>query len=276
MNKTRNQRPENSNEKLEKLKKILEKLGSVIIAYSGGVDSSLLLKVARDTLGKDSVLAVTAFSSTYPKVEYRQAKTLANQLGVEHLIVYTEELRNKNFRKNLKNRCFYCKHEFFKKLASLCQKRGFNKVIDGTNYEDRFDYRPGLKARNKWGVFSPLEKAGLRKEEIRRLAKDLRLPNWNKPAQPCLASRFSYGTEINLKKLSMIERAEEFLRGKGFSQVRVRLHQDIVRIEVEKEKISRIFSRTLREEIVRKFKRVGFKYIALDLEGYRMGSISPD
>lgn len=263
-------------QKFKKLKSILKNLGSVVVAYSGGVDSSFLLKVAKDVLGKENVLAVTAYSEIYPKNDYKYAKALADKLGVNHFIIHTEELKNSNFRRNSPARCFYCKFGLFKKLNSLCREKGYNRVVDGTNYEDRFDYRPGAKARKIWNVLSPLEKAGLKKNEIRLLAKGLDLSNWNKPAQACLASRFSYGTEITPEKLKMVESAEDFLRKKGFQQIRVRLHQDITRIEVGKDEISKFFyGGILMFKIIRKFKNLGFKYITLDLEGYRKGSLNP-
>jgi len=260
--------------KLEKLKRILKELDSVVIAFSGGLDSTFLLKIARDVLGKDKVLAVTAYSRTYPKMEYNLAKDLAKRLDVKHITVYTKELENSSFRKNTPWRCFYCKDELFRKLNLLAQAKGYQRVLDGTNYEDEFDYRPGRKASKKWNILSPLKEVRLRKNEIRLLARNFGLPNWDKPPQACLSSRIPYYTEITPAKLERIEKAEDFLYKKGFKQVRVRFYEHLARIEVGKEEIRRFLNSRLCREVIRKFKKLGFKYITLDLEGYRTGSMN--
>jgi len=274
LNKTSNQKPETSNQKLDKLKSILEKMESVLVAFSGGVDSSFLLKVAKDTLGKAKVLAVTARSETYTPSEYRQAKALAKRIDVKHLAIRTEELKNKNFQSNPLNRCFYCKDELFTKLNSIAKEKGLNFVIDGSNYDDRLDYRPGSQAAKKLGVRSPLKEAKLTKQDIRDLANGLGLPNWNKPAQACLASRIAYYSKIFPEKLNLIEKGEKFLKKWGFNQVRLRYHGDIARIEVDKKELSRFFSDKVRNKAIKSLKNLGFKYVTVDLEGYRTGSMN--
>lgn len=265
---------ESSKQKLKRLIDILKEMESVVIAFSGGVDSSLLLKVALDILGKKNVLAVTARSGTYPKEEYKEAKSLIKKLGANHLIIYTHQLKNENFRKNPLNRCFYCKDELFRKLRLIAKKRGFKFVLDGSNYGDQLDYRPGSFAAKKWKIRSPLGEARLSKKEIRELAKFLGLPNWNKPSQACLSSRIPYYLKITPDKLRLIEEGEKFLRKMGFKQVRLRHHQNIARIEVDKEEMTKFFSDNLRDKITKKLKKLGFKYISLDLEGYRTGSMN--
>lgn len=262
------------NQKLDSLKEILKKMGSVVVAYSGGVDSSLLVKVAVDTLGKKNVLAVTARSQTYPETEYKEAKDLARKLGANHLTIWTDELKNKNFQNNPLNRCFYCKDELFTKLNSLAKEKGFNFVLDGANYDDRLDYRPGSQAAQKLGVRSPLKEAKLTKQDICNSAKKLGLPNWNKPAQACLASRIPYHSKISPLKLQKIEEGEKFLRKLGFHQARLRYHQEIARIEVGKDEISKFFSQEIRHKVIKLLRNLGFKYITLDLEGYRTGSMN--
>lgn len=261
------------NSKLSKLKNILRDMGSVLVAYSGGVDSSFLLKVAKETLG-DNVLAVTAKSETYPKREYEQAKKLAQELKVKHLIIHTDELSNSHFLANPPNRCYYCKKELFAKLKQIAYNKHINYVADGTNYDDLKDFRPGMDAIRELGVRSPLREAGLTKKDIRLLSSKMNLPTWNKPAFACLASRFPYGTSIDKKKLQMIDKTEDYLYKLGFKQVRVRHHDSIARIEVSPEEIERITSINLRKKIVKKLKEIGYHYITLDLQGYRTGSMN--
>jgi uncharacterized protein len=265
--------------KFEQLKKRLKKMKRVLIAFSGGVDSSFLLKTALDTLGKENVLAVTADSETYPKSELEDASRLAEDLGLngKHRIIKTSELKLKKFSENPPDRCYYCKFELFSRLKKTARKNKISYVLDGTNYSDRSDFRPGRKAVLKLGVKSPLLESGLTKKEIRALSKKLKLPTWNKPALACLSSRIPYGEKITLKKLNRIEKAESYLKSMGFNQLRVRGHNDIARIELEPEEFKKLADVRLlciRKKIYDKFKDLGFTYVTLDLLGYRTGSMN--
>lgn len=261
-------------EKFKKLEEYLINLKKVLIAFSGGVDSTFLLKVCLDVLGKENVLAVTARSSTYPSRELEEAKELAKSLGANHEIIVSEELEVPGFSENPPERCYYCKKELFGKLVKIARERGFNFVLDGSNADDAGDFRPGMKAKDELGVKSPLKEAGLTKDEIRALSQKMGLPTWNKPSFACLASRFPYGERITGEKLDRVGRAEEILRGLGFSQYRVRNHVDLARIEVLPEEIERFFERSLREKVVAEFKKLGFVHVSLDLTGYRTGSMN--
>jgi len=261
-------------EKFKKLEEYLINLKKVLIAFSGGVDSTFLLKVCLDVLGKENVLAVTARSSTYPSRELEEAKELAKSLGANHEIIVSEELEVPGFSENPPERCYYCKKELFGKLVKIARERGFNFVLDGSNADDAGDFRPGMKAKDELGVKSPLKEAGLTKAEIRALSQKMGLPTWNKPSFACLASRFPYGERITGEKLDRVGRAEEILRGLGFSQYRVRNHADLARIEVLPEEIERFFERSLREKVVAEFKKLGFVHVSLDLTGYRTGSMN--
>ena len=260
--------------KLKKLEKVLQKMNKVLIAYSGGADSTFLIKVAVDTLGKENVLAVTAKSPTYQASELKDAKENAKTIGVRHLIIDTQELKNPEFSSNPGNRCFYCKDELFGELKSIANKKGFDFVSDASNIDDLYDYRPGAKAKEKHGVSSPLQDAGFSKRDIRVFSKKLGLATWDKPAMACLASRFPYGDKIEVDKLKRIETAEYFLQGMGFKQVRVRCHGDAARIEVLPGQIKRLNKDEIRGKIVKKLKALGFLYITLDLQGYRTGSLN--
>nr|WP_073255950.1 ATP-dependent sacrificial sulfur transferase LarE [Caldanaerovirga acetigignens] len=261
-------------EKLEKLKDMIKNLGRVIVAFSGGVDSTFLLKVCLDVLGKENVLAVTARSSTYPARELEEAKELAKSFGANHEIIVSEELEVPGFSENPPERCYYCKKELFGQLVKIASERGFNFVLDGSNADDAGDFRPGMKAKDELGVKSPLKEAGLTKAEIRTLSQKMGLPTWNKPSFACLASRFPYGERITEEKLNRVGRAEDLLSELGFVQYRVRSHGDLARIEVSSEEIERFFEKSLREKVVAEFKKLGFVYVSLDLTGYRTGSMN--
>jgi len=258
-------------EKIEKLKNILRDLGSVLVAYSGGVDSSFLLKIAKEVLG-NKVLAVTAASPTYPKEELEFSKKIAKKLGVRHMVIHTYELDNNTFISNPANRCYFCKKELFEKLSEIAKQKKLEFVVDATNLTDKKDLRPGSKAKLEFGVYSPLAQAGFTKEDIRRESRKMGLPTWDKPSLACLASRIPYGVAITRTALKQINEAEIALRKLGFKQLRVRHYGDLARIEVEKKQIPRLIKN--RESIVEKIKKLGYNYVTLDLEGYRTGSMN--
>jgi len=259
--------------KLQNLEGIIGEMGSLLVAYSGGVDSTLLLQVAKDVLG-ERVIAATAKSPTYPEREYEQARVMASKLGVKHLTVVTEELAHPEFFQNPPNRCYYCKMELFGKLHKLAHQHGLNWVVDGTNCDDLRDWRPGMQAALEMAVRSPLKEAGLTKHEIRSLSKRIGLPTWNKPSLACLASRFPYGDRIILEALQMVAEAEDYLHDLGFKQVRVRHHNSVARIEVPLKEMRRFYQAELRRQVVGRLDLIGYTYVTLDLQGYRSGSMN--
>lgn len=261
-------------DKLIGLKNILLDMKRVLVAYSGGLDSTFLLKVAIEILGRENVVAVTARSETYPYQEFKEAKAVAKKMRARHVVIATSELGIKNFSKNPVNRCYYCKKELFYKLDIMRKRFGLAFVLDGTNYDDLGDVRFGRKAALELGVRSPLLESGLTKADIRKYSKRLCLSTWDKPSYACLASRFPYHDDIKPQDLVRLDKAESFIRSLGFRQVRVRLHKDIARIEFYPNEIKKALGDALRKKITDKLRSLGFKYITIDLEGYRTGSMN--
>lgn len=261
-------------EKLSRLKDYLTELGSVAVAFSSGVDSTFLLKVAHDTLGSDHVIAVTARSCSFPKRELNEAKEFCEKEGIRHFICESEELEIDGFSDNPPNRCYLCKKELFEKIQKIAGEQKMNYIVEGSNMDDNGDYRPGLIAVAELDVKSPLRQAELYKEEIRELSKEMGLPTWEKQSFACLSSRFAYGERITEEKLTMVDRAEQLLLDKGFHQIRVRIHDKMARIEIMPEEFEKLIERETREEIVSKLKSYGFTYVSMDLSGYRTGSMN--
>lgn len=259
--------------KLEELKNIFAEMEKALIAYSGGIDSTLVAKVAYDVLG-DKALAITAVSPSLLPEDLEDARIQAEVIGICHEEVKTNEMENQNYTSNPINRCYFCKSELHDTLKPLALKRGYSYVVDGVNAEDLRDYRPGIQAAKERGARSPLAEVGMSKFEVRQLAKDLDLPWWDKPAQPCLSSRFPYGEEITLEKLQRVGRGERYLRDLGLKNVRVRSDKDTARIEILPEKIKEFVLTTDLPQLVGKFREFGFIYVTLDLEGYRSGKLN--
>jgi uncharacterized protein len=258
--------------RLAELEATVSPHGSALVAFSGGVDSSLVLAVAARALPRHRVLAVTSNNETYLPSELDLARSFVRSLGVEHLVVNTRELDDPNYAKNPTNRCYFCKSTLYSDLARIAAERGYACIVDGANADDEGDYRPGRKAARELGVVSPLSLSGVTKEEVRGLARHLGLPTWDKPALACLSSRFPYGQEITPQKLAQVAQAEEFLRSRGYRQVRVRHHGEIARLEIGPEELERAFAE--REDLDAALKGAGFLYVALDLAGYRSGSLN--
>ncbi|WP_097005462.1 ATP-dependent sacrificial sulfur transferase LarE [Lacrimispora amygdalina] len=263
----------NIQEKNQRLRAYISDLGSLAVAFSSGVDSTFLLKTAHEVLG-DQVIAVTAKSCSFPERELNEAIQFCKSEGIRHFIVDSEELDIEDFSSNPKNRCYLCKHELFVKVAEVAQKHGIKQVAEGSNLDDNGDYRPGLIAVAELGVHSPLRYAELNKEEIRELSRGLGLHTWNKQSFACLSSRFVYGETISKEKLSMVDKAEQLLLDLGFHQVRVRIHGTIARIEVLPDQISRLITEPEKSVITAELHQMGFSYVTLDLDGYRMGSMN--
>ena len=260
-------------EKYQLLKDNMKERGSAAIAFSGGVDSTFLVKVAHEVLG-DKMIAITATSSTYPERELQEAIKYAKDMEVKHLIISSEELDIEGFASNPKNRCYYCKKELFTKIHAVAKENGVEYVFDGSNIDDDGDYRPGMLAARELEVISPLKEAKLTKEDVRELSKELDLPTWDKPAFACLSSRFPYGNKITAPKLKMVEEAEQFLLDLGIRQVRVRHHEEIARIEVSPEERAKFFSLEVMDKIGERFREIGYTYVTLDILGYRTGSMN--
>ncbi len=260
-------------QKEEKLVEILRDLQSVVVGFSGGVDSAYLAYMANRVLGKNA-LCVTAISPSYPEFQKKETALFVEQFGLNHLEIESEELDNPAYRENAPNRCYFCKSELFTKLESLAAAKDYNAVIDGTNHDDLGDYRPGRSAAKEHQVRSPLLEAGMTKLEIRERSRAAGLPTWDKPALPCLSSRFPYGTAITAEKLSIVDKGEAVLRDFGFRIFRVRFHEELVRLEFSPEELPKALNVTMAAILVARFKALGFKYVTIDLEGYRSGSLN--
>jgi len=260
-------------EKLEMLKSNLSRLDSLAVAYSGGVDSTFLLAVSKGA-NIGNLLAVTVNTPLMPAAELKDAADFTAEYGIRHEVLNLNPLGIREVKQNMPDRCYFCKKHVFSEIISFAQKLGISSVADGTNLDDESDYRPGMKATGELGVLSPLKDAGFTKNDIRKISREMGLPLWNKPSSACLASRFPYGTELTDAGLKMVEQAEGYLKSLGFSQVRVRCHGDIARIEVPKEEYCKFLEHDLSSRVSREFKKTGFKYVSLDLMGYRTGSMN--
>jgi uncharacterized protein len=256
-----------------RLRSLLGEMKLAVLAYSGGVDSSLLLRAAAEVLGPN-LIAVTAISETIPEDEIAHAKAFAVSIGVRHRIISSEELSHEEFVRNGIDRCYHCKRELFTKLKHIADAEGISFLLDGSNIDDLDDHRPGRRAAEEFSVRSPLIEAGLNKQDVRELARWLNLPMWDKPSLACISSRIPYGTRITVELLHTIKKAEDVVRSFGIRQVRVRHHGDIARIEVRPEDFSKLIQDSFAKDLTTAFKKLGYRYITIDLEGYRSGSMN--
>lgn len=260
-----------TDEKINQLKQVIAGMGSVVVAYSGGVDSTLLVQVAHECLG-DKAVAVTAVSASLPTREREEAEALIRQMGAKYEVIQSQETDDPNYLANTPDRCFFCKSDVYDRLFAYARQHGFQYIIDGTNADDAGDHRPGRKAARQFGVRSPLQELGFSKVDIRELARRYGLANWDKPSAACLSSRIPYGTTITLPILSQVEQAEEILHDLGLRQVRVRHHNLIARIEIEPDDFNRLLEQS--QQVVTRFKELGYAYVTLDLAGFRTGSMN--
>ena len=259
--------------KLEDLRASIAGMESVLVAYSGGVDSTFLLRVAHDVLG-DRAVAVTALSASYPQSELEDSKRHASAMGARQILIETRELDREGYRENTPERCFFCKDELFTRLEPIAEREGLKFVLYGEIADDRSDHRPGARAAKNHRVRAPLAETGLTKLEIRRYSKDLGLPTWDKPSMACLSSRIPYGSEVTPDKLAMIEKAEEVLRGLGLRQYRVRHHDTMARLEIDPRDFEELVRSPVRDLVVSRLREIGYQYVSLDLQGYRTGSLN--
>src|SRR4026208_1442593 len=263
----------NIDTKEERLREIFRELDSVIVAYSGGVDSSYVAYVANAELGPRAV-CITGQSASLPEYQRAEIDSVVQKFGFQHEIIHTEELENPGYRANNPDRCFFCKDDLYTKLESVARTRGIKSIVDGSTVDDLGDYRPGRRAAAQHAVRSPLIEVGLSKSEVRELSRRATLPTWDKPASPCLSSRIAYGTTVTIERLSKVDRGEEILREFGFREFRVRHHDQLVRLEISPAGKDRILQREVFKELAARFRELGFKYVTLDLEGFRSGSMN--
>jgi len=259
--------------KEERLRELFRQLDSVIVAYSGGVDSSYVAYIANAELGPRAV-CITGQSASLPAYQREEIDRVINRFGFHHEIIHTEELENPGYRANNADRCFFCKDELYTKLESVARSRNIQHIVDGSTVDDLSDYRPGRQAATQHAVRSPLIEVGLSKSEVRELSRRVELPTWDKPASPCLSSRIAYGTTVTIERLSKVDRGEEILREFGFREFRVRHHDKLVRLEIAQSEMDRVLRKDVIDQLAARFRELGFKYVTLDLQGFRSGSMN--